>query len=172
MSWVAHLPKDPKCLKVSSDPWRPKMSKEAQNISRDPWFPKRPEVFHSQGQKISPSPESKNVLKCTKCHMRSKMSMEFQNVLGGQNEGHTRLEKTKCLSLSIREISQSSENISIHKWNIQKVNNNCHTRLHLGFSAKLRIWQVPTCKKDPRSGIISCNNGPATDPPTQPPGKL
>ena len=21
----------------------------------------------------------------------------------------------------------------------------CHTRLHLGFSARLRIWQVPTC---------------------------
>ena len=30
----------------------------------------------------------------------------------------------------------------------------CHTRLHLGFSAKLRIWQVPTCKMEPRSGII------------------
>ena len=22
----------------------------------------------------------------------------------------------------------------------------CHTRLQLGFSAKLRIWQVPACK--------------------------
>ena len=30
----------------------------------------------------------------------------------------------------------------------------CHTRLHLGFSAKLRIWQVPACKMEPRSGII------------------
>ena len=49
----------------------------------------------------------------------------------------------------------------------------CHTRLHLGFSAKLKIWQVPTCKMEPRSGIISCNNGPpihpSTHPPTHPP---
>ena len=30
----------------------------------------------------------------------------------------------------------------------------CHTRLHLGFSAKLRIWQVSACKMEPRSGII------------------
>ena len=32
--------------------------------------------------------------------------------------------------------------------------NYCHTRLHRGFSAKLRIWQVPTCKMEPQSGII------------------
>ena len=32
--------------------------------------------------------------------------------------------------------------------------NYCHTRLHLGFSAKLRVWQVPACKMEPRSGII------------------
>ena len=25
----------------------------------------------------------------------------------------------------------------------------CHTRLHLGFSVKLRIWQVPACKMEP-----------------------
>ena len=31
----------------------------------------------------------------------------------------------------------------------------CHTRLHLGFSAKLRIWQVPACKMEPQSDIIS-----------------
>ena len=30
----------------------------------------------------------------------------------------------------------------------------CHTRLHLDFSAKLRIWQVSTCKMEPRSGTI------------------
>ena len=30
----------------------------------------------------------------------------------------------------------------------------CHTRLHLGFSAKLKNWQVPACKIEPRSGII------------------
>ena len=29
-----------------------------------------------------------------------------------------------------------------------------HTGLHVGFSAKLRIWQAPTCKMEPRSGII------------------
>ena len=26
----------------------------------------------------------------------------------------------------------------------------CHTRLHLGFSAELKIWQVPTCKMEPQ----------------------
>ena len=31
----------------------------------------------------------------------------------------------------------------------------CHTRLHLGFSANLRIWQVPVCKMEPWSGNIS-----------------
>ena len=41
----------------------------------------------------------------------------------------------------------------------------CHTRLHLGFSAKLRIWQVPASKMEPRSGIIFCLNRPAGRPP-------
>ena len=36
--------------------------------------------------------------------------------------------------------------------------------LHLGFSPKLRIWQVPTCKMEPRSGYIM-----QLEPPTQPP---
>ena len=35
---------------------------------------------------------------------------------------------------------------------------NCHTRLHLRFSAKLRIWQVPACKMEPQSGSIYCKN--------------
>ena len=26
--------------------------------------------------------------------------------------------------------------------------------LHLRFSAKLRVWQVPACKMEPRSGMI------------------
>ena len=39
----------------------------------------------------------------------------------------------------------------------------CHTRLHLGFSAKLRIWQVPACKMEPRSWINSWKNHPPTD---------
>ena len=36
--------------------------------------------------------------------------------------------------------------------------------LHLGFSAKLKIWQVPACKMEPRSGIISWKNRPPTRP--------
>ena len=36
----------------------------------------------------------------------------------------------------------------------------CHTRLHLGFSANLRIRQVPACKMEPRSGNIFCKNRP------------
>ena len=42
----------------------------------------------------------------------------------------------------------------------------CHTRLHLGFSAKLRIWQVPACKMEPQSDYIM-QSGPATQPPHQ-----
>ena len=34
--------------------------------------------------------------------------------------------------------------------------------LHLGFSAMLRIWQVPACKMDPRSGIIIMLRPPPT----------
>ena len=40
----------------------------------------------------------------------------------------------------------------------------CHTRLHLGFSAKQRIWQGPACKREPRSGNISWKNHPPTHP--------
>ena len=36
--------------------------------------------------------------------------------------------------------------------------------LHLGFSAKLRIWQVSACKMEPRSGIISWLGPPPTHP--------
>ena len=43
--------------------------------------------------------------------------------------------------------------------------NCCHTRLHLGFSAKLRIWQVPADKMEPQSGNISWKT-PASRPPT------
>ena len=32
------------------------------------------------------------------------------------------------------------------------------TWLHLGSSARLKIWQVPACKMEPQSGIISCKN--------------
>ena len=47
----------------------------------------------------------------------------------------------------------------------------CHTRLHLGFSAKLRIWQVPACKMEPRSGTIITDwaSQPASQPASPPP---
>ena len=45
----------------------------------------------------------------------------------------------------------------------------CHTRLHLGFSAKLRIQQVLACKMEPRSGIIFCKNRPDRPDPTDQP---
>ena len=49
----------------------------------------------------------------------------------------------------------------------------CHTRLHLGFSSKLKIQQVPACKMEPQSGIIIVRNQlsarPAGLPTTQPP---
>ena len=34
----------------------------------------------------------------------------------------------------------------------------CHTRLHLGFPAMLKIWQVPACKMEPQRGIIIWRN--------------
>ena len=46
--------------------------------------------------------------------------------------------------------------------------NYCHTRLHLGFSAKLRIWQVSACKMEPRSGIIIGQNLYVAAAPTRP----
>ena len=36
----------------------------------------------------------------------------------------------------------------------------CHTRLNLGFSAKLRIWQVLTFKMEPQSCIIVLTEPP------------
>ena len=45
----------------------------------------------------------------------------------------------------------------------------CHSRLHLGFSAKVSIWQVSACKMELRIGLIFWRNqhiGCATDPPT------
>ena len=40
----------------------------------------------------------------------------------------------------------------------------CHTRLHLGFSAKLRIEQESSCKMEPRSGIIFGQDPTRPDP--------
>ena len=45
-------------------------------------------------------------------------------------------------------------------------NSCCHTRFHLGFSVKLRIWQVSAWKMEPRSGYIFCQE-PASQPPTE-----
>ena len=42
----------------------------------------------------------------------------------------------------------------------------CHTRLHLGFSAKLRIWQASACKMEPQSGNIFGQNRPDPADPT------
>ena len=46
--------------------------------------------------------------------------------------------------------------------------NFCHTRLHLGFSAKMRIWQVAACKMEPQRGIV-LDQKPPTHPPTHHP---
>ena len=43
----------------------------------------------------------------------------------------------------------------------------CRTRLHLGYSAKLKIWQVPVCKMEPRSAY-KMHLGPPTHPPPLP----
>ena len=44
--------------------------------------------------------------------------------------------------------------------------NYCHTWLQFVFSAKLKIWQVPTCKMKPQRGWIM-KRTPPIDPPTQ-----
>ena len=44
----------------------------------------------------------------------------------------------------------------------------CHTRLHLGFPAKLKIEQVPTYKMEPQRGWIM-KRTPSTQPSTHPP---
>ena len=43
----------------------------------------------------------------------------------------------------------------------------CHTRLHLGLSAGLKIFQVPTCKMEPQRGCIM-QRTPSTQPLTKP----
>ena len=40
----------------------------------------------------------------------------------------------------------------------------CHTRLHLGFSAKLRIWLASASKMEPQSGIIYWSEPDPTRP--------
>ena len=45
----------------------------------------------------------------------------------------------------------------------------CHTWLHLGFPAKLKIWQVPACKMEPQRGIILMKPPATHPPPTHPP---
>ena len=42
----------------------------------------------------------------------------------------------------------------------------CHTWLHLGYSARLRIWQVSAFKMESKSGIFFCLDHPPTQPPT------
>ena len=54
---------------------------------------------------------------------------------------------------------QKEVNYKLGIWHLD-----CHTRLHLGFSANLRIWQVPACKMEPRSGTIICLNHLTTQP--------
>ena len=45
-------------------------------------------------------------------------------------------------------------------------NSCCHTWFHLGFSVKLRIWQLSACKMEPRSSYIFCQE-PVSHPPTK-----
>ena len=50
-----------------------------------------------------------------------------------------------------------------NKYFVLHVQDYCPTQLHLVFSDKLRIWQVPACKMEPRSGNVSWKK-----PPTHP----
>ena len=63
------------------------------------------------------------------------------------------------------DLESSSENLTGHMGKNAMISSNyCHTRLHLGFSARLRLWQVPTCKMEPQRGFISWKKHPATHP--------
>ena len=46
--------------------------------------------------------------------------------------------------------------------------NFCRTQLHYGFSAKLKIWEVPACKMEPQSGVILWLGPSAPHPSTHP----
>ena len=56
------------------------------------------------------------------------------------------------LKAETSQISSLAENLILSQ--LWQMSSYCHTRLNLGFSAKLKIWQVPTCKMEPQSGII------------------
>ena len=61
----------------------------------------------------------------------------------------------------------------IHVWKtliLILITLNCHIRFHLGFSAKLKIWQEPACKMELQSDTILMK--PHTHhPPTHPPSR-
>ena len=80
-----------------------------------------------------------------------------------------------CTKVSIiKELQSSAQTSTLVKAGLSLVMTNpaptqyCHTRLHLGLSTKLRIWQVPVCKMEPQSGFIMYQKL-HTDPPTRPP---
>ena len=67
-------------------------------------------------------------------------------------------------------VLQSSALRWLHLWLITEFSIIATLGLHLGFSAKLRTWQVSACKMEPRSGTKII--GPPTHPPTQPSTEL
>ena len=61
--------------------------------------------------------------------------------------------KTNQTFLALTSIEFDTKGLTIIHCFFQ-ISSCCHTRLHLVYSAKLRIWQVPACKMDPQYSII------------------
>ena len=76
-----------------------------------------------------------------------------ENILVIKNRNDDK-ESEKDMSNQIRENNNHVFTRNISQVNLRILWKNCHSRLHPGFSANLRILQVLSCKMEPQSGII------------------
>ena len=76
-----------------------------------------------------------------------------ENILVIKNRNDDK-ESEKDMSNQIRENNNHVFTRNISQVNLRILWKNCHSRLHPGFSAYLRILQVLSCKMEPQSGII------------------
>ena len=101
---------------------------------------------------------SLSVCVCSVCHTRIPYLLQFtpfrglesKLLLSKQLHIHLRQSKPSAMDGHLPSIGWSPTR---RKYTANSIHY-CHTRLHLGFSAKLRIWQISACKMEPRSGII------------------
>ena len=83
--------------------------------------------------------------------------LEQQDEEEDDNEENNRKddkESEKDMNNQIRENNNHVFTRNISQVSLKILWKNCHTRLHPGFSAYLKILQVLSCKMEPQSGII------------------